>query len=116
MLHTAFVSLVENAVNYTLNGGAITLRTKQDGADIIAEVQDTGIGIDVADLPHIFEPFYRVDQARSAAKGGTGLGLTIVKKIIEIHKASIKVESTSGHGSRFRIIFPASISLTKNNN
>lgn len=109
MFHTAFVNLMENAVNYNLNGGTITLRTYQKGVDIVAEVQDTGMGIDMVDLPHIFEPFYRVDQARSAEKGGTGLGLAIVKKIIEIHQGRIKVESVLGQGSQFQVFIPASL-------
>jgi two-component system phosphate regulon sensor histidine kinase PhoR len=67
------------------------------------------MGIDTADLLHIFEPFYRVDQARGAEKGGTGLGLAIVKKMIEIHHGRIKVESISGQGSQFRIFIPAAL-------
>jgi PAS domain S-box-containing protein len=113
MLHTAFVSLVENAVNYTSHGGTLTLRTYQEGAEIVAEVQDTGIGIAESDIPHIFEPFYRVDEARGAEKGGTGLGLAIVQKIIEIHQGRIKVESASGHGSRFLVSIPTSVSPEK---
>ena len=71
-------------------------------------MHDTGIGIDEADLPQIFNRFYRTDRARSANQGGTGLGLAIVKRIIDLHGGVIEVESTLGKGSTFRIHLPTS--------
>jgi signal transduction histidine kinase len=111
VIHTALVNLVENAVSYTPGGGVITLRTYKNGAGTVAEVQDTGIGIDAEDLPHIFDQFYRADRARGAEKGGTGLGLAIAKKIVEIHGGTIKVESTPGQGSRFKMYFPVPVTV-----
>ncbi len=70
------------------------------------EVEDTGIGIPSADLPRLFERFYRVDKARSSETGGTGLGLSIVKHVMESHGGSVRVESEHGRGSRFTLLFP----------
>ena len=70
------------------------------------EVQDTGIGIPASALPHIFDRFYRVDEARSREDGGAGLGLSIVRSIVAAHHAEIEVDSETGRGSRFRIKFP----------
>jgi two-component system phosphate regulon sensor histidine kinase PhoR len=103
----ALVNLVENAVHYTLEGGAITVRTWANGSRIHIDIQDTGIGIGEADLPHIFESFYRADKARAMDTGGTGLGLAIVKRIIEMHNGTITVESAPGAGSTFHIELPA---------
>jgi two-component system phosphate regulon sensor histidine kinase PhoR len=69
-------------------------------------VSDTGIGIPAADLPRIFERFYRVDRGRSRELGGTGLGLSIVKHIVEAHGGKVSVESKVGQGSRFSIFLP----------
>ncbi|MEP6987474.1 MAG: ATP-binding protein, partial [Chloroflexota bacterium] len=98
--------LMDNAVAYTPEGGHITIRTGTEGNWVIVSVQDTGIGIAASDLPHIFERFYRADQARPTETGGSGLGLSIVQKIIEAHDGSIEIESTVGQGSRFSIKLP----------
>ncbi len=102
-LHRAVVNLLENAVNYTPPSGSITIRTRFDNQAIVLEINDTGIGIDKEDLPHIFDRFYRADPARMAVGGGTGLGLAIVKRIIEMHNGSITVNSRPNEGSNFHI-------------
>lgn len=101
-MYRVFSNLFENAVNYTPENGSIAI-IAQNG---IVEFQDTGMGIPQKDLPHIFERFYRSEQARSIEKGGTGLGLAIVKKILDIHGGHIEVESVLGQGSKFRIVLP----------
>ncbi|NWF70311.1 MAG: PAS domain S-box protein [Chloroflexi bacterium] len=105
-LHRLWSNLIENALNYTPNGGAVTVRLRQQGEDALAEISDTGIGISAGDLPHIFERFYRADKARSSQISGTGLGLAIAKKVIEMHGGSIDVESAPGVGSTFRVALP----------
>lgn len=105
-LAQAVTHLVTNAIHYTPDGGTIRARTYRQGAEVVIEVQDSGIGIAPTDVPHIFESFYRVDQARSRDKGGAGLGLTIAQKIVDAHGGRIEVQSTPGAGSTFSIWLP----------
>ncbi len=106
-LDRALVNLVENALNYTPAGGTILVHARANDSGVIVEVTDTGIGMNEADIPHIFERFYRSDQARTALKSGTGLGLAIVKRIVDMHQGTIQVESRLGKGSTFRLWLPA---------
>lgn len=98
-----FINLIDNSIKFTPEGGKITIRCYRDTDKIRIIVQDTGIGIPEVDVPHIFERFYRVDQARTRETGGTGLGLAIVKFIIETLRGSIKVESKVNQGTTFTI-------------
>lgn len=102
----AFEQLTQNGLEYTAPGGTVTLRTIRGDDHAILEVIDTGEGITEAHLPHIFEHFYRVDSARDPDKGGTGLGLPIARRIIELHFGWIEVESKLGEGSTFKVILP----------
>ncbi|MBI1278805.1 MAG: PAS domain S-box protein [Anaerolineaceae bacterium] len=104
----AVIHLVQNAINYTPANGTITLHTFREDEVAALSVTDTGIGIDEEDLTHIFERFYRADGARNNSTGGSGLGLPIVKKIIEAHDGSINVESIVNKGSTFTIKLPMS--------
>jgi two-component system, OmpR family, phosphate regulon sensor histidine kinase PhoR len=111
-LEQVFNNLLENALKYTPSGGRVAIRaaraTMSDGgAELEIQVADTGSGIPAADLPHIFERFYRADKARSRALGGTGLGLSIVKHIIQSHNGSVHAESRVGEGSTFVLRLPA---------
>ncbi len=96
-------NLIENAVHYTPKGGAIRVLTRVDDEQAILEISDTGIGISEADQKHIFERFFRADSARSTHTGGSGLGLSISRAIVEKHQGRIEVESTLGKGSTFRV-------------
>jgi two-component system sensor histidine kinase BaeS len=100
-------NLVENAVRYTPAGGEIrvTMRAADPDAIRIA-VSDTGVGVAEADLPHIFRHFYRADQSRARTSGGTGLGLAMVKSLVEAHGGRVSVESAAGRGSTFTVTFP----------
>lgn len=99
-------NLFENAVHYSASGAHITLRTWTHKTEIIFEVEDTGMGISAEDLPLIFDRFYRADKARSTSTGSMGLGLSIVKKAVEVHGGAICVESVLGKGTLFRVTLP----------
>lgn len=105
-LHRLITNLLINACNYTPPGGQILVRVARQDASIVLEVQDNGIGISEAELPHIFKRFYRADRARSTNTGGMGLGLPIVQKIVEAHHGVIEVDSVPGRGSAFRVFLP----------
>jgi signal transduction histidine kinase len=99
-------NLLVNAVVHTRRGGSITVEAHQEGGQIKVSVADTGEGIPSKDLPNIFERFYRVDKSRARATGGSGLGLTIVKRLVEAHGGSIEAQSKLGKGSRFTFTLP----------
>ena len=100
-LEQVVVNLLENAIKYTPDGGAIRLFTEDGDGSVRVSVADTGIGIPFKDLPRIFERFYRVDEARTREQGGTGLGLAIVKHIVQLHGGHVSVTSDPGQGSVF---------------
>lgn len=106
-LERVFTNLLDNAVKYTPPGGHIEVVLEAVGATAIGAVSDTGRGIEPADLPHIFDRFYRVDRARSRQAGGAGLGLAIVQAIVQAHHGEIEAESTPGHGTTVRVRLPA---------
>jgi two-component system, OmpR family, phosphate regulon sensor histidine kinase PhoR len=99
-------NLLDNAIQYTLPGGQITLSATREGREVVFTVSDTGIGIPKADQPRIFERFYRVDVARSREVGGTGLGLAIAKHLVEVHGGRLWVDSEIGQGSQFHFSVP----------
>ncbi|HEL2624052.1 TPA: cell wall metabolism sensor histidine kinase VicK [Streptococcus suis] len=101
-------NILNNAIKYSLDGGTITFSMKTTDSQLIVSVSDEGLGIPKADLPRIFERFYRVDKARSRAQGGTGLGLAIAKEIVKQHKGFIWAKSEYGYGSTFTIVLPYS--------
>ncbi|MDE3135028.1 MAG: HAMP domain-containing protein [Acidobacteriota bacterium] len=105
-LHRLFRILIDNAVKYTGPEGRIEVSLTVNPERALAEVRDTGIGIDAADLPHIFERFYRADKARSREQGGAGLGLSIAHWIADAHGGSIHAQSTLGVGSVFQVGLP----------
>ncbi|MEO8610907.1 MAG: PAS domain-containing protein [Chloroflexota bacterium] len=110
-LYRVMVNLVENAIKYTPDTGSVAIRTRVDQTRVVTEVVDTGIGISPEDMLHIFERFFRANEARSVDIPGTGLGLAIVKRIVDMHNGSIEVESTPGVGSLFRILLPVNTNL-----
>jgi len=101
-------NLIDNAIKYNRRDGQVRIRAQKtpEGSEIV--VEDTGIGIPHEHIERIFERFYRVDKARSRAKGGTGLGLSIVKHLVESHGGRVWVQSEWGIGSRFGIVLPDS--------
>jgi heavy metal sensor kinase len=105
-LQRVFFNLLDNALRHTLPGGAIAVRLRSDRDSTIIDVSDTGEGVDSGHLPHLFERFYRVDNARSRESGGVGLGLAIVKEIVEAHNGDITLTSELGKGTTFTIRLP----------
>jgi signal transduction histidine kinase len=99
-------NLVGNAVRHTPEGGAITVHAGPADSCVQIDVTDTGQGIAAADLPHVFERFYRGEKSRSRATGGSGLGLAIAKAIVEAHGGQIWVECQPGEGARFSFFLP----------
>ena len=100
------VNLLSNALKYTPSGGKVSLSLGDTHSMTEIRVRDTGIGIDAEDLPFIFERFYRADKSRNRQTGGSGIGLTIAKTIVEAHKGTITVESELGQGSTFIVRLP----------
>jgi hypothetical protein len=99
------VNLLGNAVRYTTQG-SITLRAETEASKLWIAVVDTGIGIAPQNLPHVFERFWRADESRDRHSGGTGIGLTISRRLIELQGGQIQVESELGTGSTFRFFLP----------
>ena len=104
-LRRLLLILIDNAVKYTPPAGTVGMSLQRNGTHAEIRVCDTGIGISEADLPHIFERFYRADKARSREFGGAGLGLSIGRWIANAHGGEIKVESSS-NGSVFLLLLP----------
>lgn len=99
-------NLMNNAVKYSPDGGVITARLLETHNHVILSISDQGLGIPRADIPHVFDRFFRVDKARSRKQGGTGLGLAISKEVINFLGGQIWVDSVEGRGSTFYISLP----------
>ena len=98
--------VVDNSIKYTPSGKEIILKVERNQGEVNITVQDSGIGIDSNDLPHIFDRFYRSDESRARKSGGAGLGLSIAKWIIERHGAYFEILSRINVGTRITIAFP----------
>ncbi|MFQ5906726.1 MAG: ATP-binding protein [bacterium] len=106
-LERVFTNLVSNAIRYNRPGGSVTIREELLGENVRVEVSDNGVGIPEADIPQLFDLFYRGSYARSQKMDGAGLGLSIVKRIVELHHGKIWVKSKEGKGSIFYVLLPA---------
>lgn len=104
-------NLLSNAYKYSEEKASIEIGLERDSHNIVLTVRDQGAGIDPKDLPYIFERFYRGDLSRNRGTGGAGIGLTIVKGLVDAHGGRITVESERGKGSSFKIFFPIEILL-----
>jgi len=106
-LRQLFTNLIENALKYTPAGGEVLVQAQAQGVHVLVMVRDTGIGIAAEALPHLFERFYRVDSARTRSNGGFGLGLAIVRAIVQAHHGLIDVRSTVAQGTTFTLTLPS---------
>lgn len=106
LLNQVWINLLQNAVKYSPENSAIriVLSIDEDTGNYNVVIADAGVGIEAQDLPHIFERFYRADKARDRSEGGNGLGLPLVKRIIELHKGSITVSSEVSRGTTFSVV------------
>jgi signal transduction histidine kinase len=105
-LRQVVVILLDNAIRYSSDGGRVHVQARRDGGNALMTVHDTGIGIGPDELPHVFERFYRADEARNRESGGAGLGLAIARELVARHGGKISVESTEGAGSTFTVQLP----------
>jgi len=109
LIERVLENLIENAIKYTPSGGHVCLTMKNEKDKLTTEVTDNGPGIAEADLPHIFERFYRVDKSRQPEQEGTGLGLAIAKRILQLHDSIIHVNSELNKGTQFSFSLSTSI-------
>lgn len=105
-LYEIIFNLAENAIKYNVDGGSVCFTLNKDDENVILQVKDTGVGIPSDAQSHIFERFFRVDKARSRKSGGSGLGLSIVRNMVERNNGTIQVESVVGSGTTFTLSFP----------
>ncbi len=107
LLTQVWSNLIHNSIKFTPPGGRIGVYLHLQGHQIEVTLSDSGIGIAVEDQDHIFERFFKADQSRNASIKGSGLGLSIVKKILDLHKGTIRVQSKMGIGTTFIIVLPS---------
>lgn len=108
-LEQVFQNLVQNAAKYSPPASPIAVTIRQHDESVWIVVQDRGIGIPQAALPHLFDRFYRAPNAQEGSAGGMGIGLYVVKQIVELHGGRVTVESTEGTGSAFTVVLPLEI-------
>jgi signal transduction histidine kinase len=103
----ALMNLIRNAINFTPEGGKIHISAEKKGDGVEISIKDTGIGIPADDLRRIFEPFVRAPAGRSGTTNGAGLGLALVKNIVELHGGSIDIESHENQGTTVTVFLQA---------
>jgi signal transduction histidine kinase len=106
LLSQVWINILHNAIKFTPEGGLIRIILKASNYEVSCQISDTGIGIASEDLLHIFERFYKVDKSRDRALGGNGLGLSLAKKIVELHGGHITPQSEPGKGTSFTVSLP----------
>jgi signal transduction histidine kinase len=112
-LGKAIDNLLGNAIKFTPEGGRVEVRLKNEGEQVVLEVEDTGIGIPTKDRERIFERFYQVDGSSTRQYGGTGMGLALVQEVVQIHDGTVLVKSTEGSGSCFTVSLPVRLGGTQ---
>src|SRR5699024_2216554 len=105
-LENVWDNLIANALKYNKKRGEVSVACAKQNNDVIVTIRDSGVGIPKDKLPHIFDRFYRIDQARTSDVSGTGLGLAIVQRIVSLHNGKVNVASEEGVGTTFTITLP----------
>ena len=106
-LEGAVVNVLGNAVKYTPRGGGVTVRTVEEDGRVVVEVVDTGIGIPFDELAHLTEPWFRARNATASGIDGDGLGLALVRDVVEAHGGEVSLTSVDGSGTTVRLLLPA---------
>jgi len=106
LLSQVWINLIHNSIKYTPPGGSVCIDLHQHDGGVEFKIADTGIGIEAEDQAHVFERFFKADKSRERSKGGSGLGLSIAQKIVEMHHGTIAVESKVGAGTTFIVSLP----------
>jgi signal transduction histidine kinase len=105
-LYRALSNILDNAIKYNVAGGRVRVVGGQSGGDVFVSIENTGPGVPEAEIPKLFDPFYRVEKSRSIQHGGAGLGLAIVKKIVELHRGKIRFQSGGRGWTKVTIVLP----------
>jgi signal transduction histidine kinase len=106
LLSQVWVNLLHNAIKFTPEGGTVQVFLEESGQEAVVRVRDSGIGISAEDLEHIFERFFKADKSRTRSGGGSGLGLSIIQKIVQMHGGSVSVQSAPGEGTEMTVRLP----------
>nr|WP_240344204.1 HAMP domain-containing sensor histidine kinase [Paenibacillus sp. SYP-B3998] len=106
LLYQVWLNLITNSIKFSRPGDTLGIEIRNLQNELVVQIRDTGIGIPDSELPHIFERFYKADKARNRTRSGSGLGLSITKKIIELHHGTIQVHSIIGEGTTFAVHLP----------
>lgn len=109
LMDQVWINLIHNSIKFTPRGGTITVKSSQSDGRLIVKIIDTGIGMEKDTLMHMFERFYKADESRNRNAGGNGLGLSIVKKIIDLHNGEIRVQSEVGIGTEVTVVLGATV-------
>src|SRR5262249_25964944 len=106
-LAQVLINLLNNAAKYSDQGGHIWLTVERQGSDVVVSIKDTGIGMDAVHLPRIFDPFTQIDRSLEKSQGGLGIGLTLVKQLVEMHGGRVEAKSEGpGRGSELIVRLP----------
>jgi two-component system, OmpR family, phosphate regulon sensor histidine kinase PhoR len=106
LLDQVWMNLLHNSIKFTPHGGSISIRIEKNGSFVKVAISDTGIGMSEEEKMRMFERFYKADRSRNRSGGGSGLGLSIVKKIVSMHHGDIEVETAKGKGTTITVILP----------
>ncbi|MEC0241119.1 HAMP domain-containing sensor histidine kinase [Paenibacillus dokdonensis] len=113
LLSQVWVNLIHNAIKFTPHGGTIQVRLEAEGRQVCIMVEDSGIGISEEDQAHIFDRFYKADKSRTRSGGGSGLGLSIIQKIVQMHQGSVTATSQLGEGTTMTVRLPVAIAADR---
>ena len=116
LLSSAFNNILINAINYSHKNQQVSVKLTKSNTKYIIEIADTGTGVPIEDLPKLFEPFYRVAQARDRASGGTGLGMAIAKQAVVAHNGNISAKNNNQNGLTVTIELPSAIGKNSDHN